>query len=80
MPIITRYHSIFQIEGKHTPCVTDILLKKPRLLNSKKFAKGESMSFSCDAVSESSSIVNSINRKLGKYGYKAKLEKKYGCC
>lgn len=69
-PLIT-FSGIYQLEGKHFPCIHDAIPNISKRVRMKKFDNGAKVYFSCNTDKEAKKATTSIESTLGEYGYKA---------
>ena len=68
---LKNYAQVYQLTGKHFPCIHEAIPKISRREKMSASADGEIISFRCITMNEAQEAVNTINTVLGKYGYKA---------
>ena len=68
---LRNYSQVYQIRGKHFPCIHNAIPEISKREKMRKSANGQIISFRCMTINEANDAADVINTRLGKYGYKA---------
>ena len=66
-----KYERVYQISGKHYPCIHNAIPDLAQRVQMKKSESGKIVTFVCKTAKEARDAVDSINDELGNHGYTA---------